>query len=56
MNVAAQIGDKLSFKANYNTESAFNFENSLKLKYVGKEDDIIQSIEAGNVSMPLHSP
>ncbi|MBN2615418.1 MAG: cell surface protein SprA [Bacteroidales bacterium] len=55
MNVNAQIGDKLSFKANYNTESAFNFENSLKLKYVGKEDDIIKSIEAGNVSMPLNS-
>ncbi|MBN2637965.1 MAG: cell surface protein SprA [Bacteroidales bacterium] len=55
MNVAAQIGDKLSFRANYNTESAFNFENTLKLKYTGKEDDIIKSIEAGNVSMPLNS-
>ena len=55
MNVTAKIGDKLSFKASYNTESAFNFENTLKLKYVGKEDDIIQSIEAGNVSLPLNS-
>jgi len=55
MNVTAKIGDKLSFKASYNTESTFNFENTLKLKYVGKEDDIIQSIEAGNVSLPLNS-
>ncbi len=55
MNVDARIGDKLSFKANYNTESSFNFENTLKLKYVGKKDDIIKSIEAGNVSMPLQS-
>ncbi len=55
MNVTAKIGDKLTFKAAYNTESAFNFENTLKLKYVGHEDDIIQSIEAGNVSLPLNS-
>jgi len=55
MNVTAKIGDKLSFKASYNTESSFNFENTLKLKYQGKEDDIIKSIEAGNVSLPLNS-
>lgn len=55
MNVIAKIGDKIEFKANYNTESSFNFENTLKLKYEGKEDEIIQSIEAGNVSLPLNS-
>ncbi len=55
MNVTAKIGDKIEFKANYNTESSFNFENTLKLKYEGKEDEIIQLIEAGNVSMPLRS-
>ncbi len=55
MNVDAKIGDKLSFKANYNTQSSFNFENTLKLRYVGKKNDIIKSIEAGNVSMPLQS-
>ena len=33
MNVIAKIGDKIEFKANYNTESSFNFENTLKLKY-----------------------
>ncbi len=55
MNVTAKIGDKIEFKANYNTESSFNFENTLKLKYEGKEDEIIQLIEAGNVSLPLRS-
>jgi len=55
MNVTAKIGDKIEFKANYNTESSFNFENTLKLKYEGKEDEILQLIEAGNVSMPLRS-
>jgi len=55
MNVTAKIGTKLTFRAAYNTESSFNFENTLKLKYEGSKDDIIQSIEAGNVSLPLNS-
>ena len=55
MNVIAKIGDKIDFKANYNTESSFDFENTLKLKYEGKEDEIIKLIEAGNVSLPLNS-
>ena len=55
MNVVAKIGDKIEFKANYNTESSFDFENTLKLKYEGKEDEIIKLIEAGNVSLPLSS-
>ncbi len=55
MNVIAKIGDKIEFKANYNTESSFDFENTLKLKYEGKEDEILQLIEAGNVSLPLKS-
>ena len=55
MNVVAKIGDKIEFKANYNTESSFDFENTLKLKYEGKEDEIIKLIEAGNVSLPLRS-
>jgi len=55
MNVIAKIGDKIEFKVNYNTEATFDFENKLKLKYEGKEDDIIQLIEAGDVNMPLNT-
>ncbi len=55
MNVVAKIGDKIEFKINYNTQATFDFENTLKLKYEGKEDDIIQLIEGGNVSMPLNT-
>ena len=55
MNVLAKIGDKIEFKVNYNTEATFDFENKLKLKYEGKEDEIIQLIEAGDVNMPLTS-
>ncbi len=55
MNVIAKIGDKIEFKTSYNTEATFDFENKLKLKYEGKEDDIVQSIEAGDVDLPLNS-
>jgi len=53
MNVTGQIGDKLKIAANYNTEASFEFENKMNLVYEGKEDEIIQKIEAGNVSLPL---
>ena len=55
LSAAAKIGDKIEFKLNYNTESQFTFDNKFTLKYEGDEDDIIQLIEAGNVSMPLKS-
>jgi cell surface protein SprA len=55
MNVIAKIGDKIEFKTNYNTEATFDFENKLKLKYEGKEDEIIQLIEGGDVNMPLNT-
>jgi len=56
MNVTGSVGDKVNFGLNYNTESSFDFDQKMvKLAYKGKEDDIIKSIEAGNVSMPLNS-
>lgn len=53
MSVVAKIGDKINFNINYNTEATFAFENRYSLKYEGKEDEIVQLIEAGNVSLPL---
>ncbi len=53
MNVVGQIGTKLKINANYDTEAGFEFENKMKLAYEGNEDEIIQTIEAGNVSLPL---
>lgn len=55
MNVMAKIGDKIQFNTNYNTEATFDFENELKLKYEGKEDEILKLIEAGDVNLPLNS-
>jgi cell surface protein SprA len=50
VNVIANIGDKLKLPINYNTLANFDFENQLKLDYKGQSDEIIKSVEAGNVS------
>ncbi len=55
LNVVGNIGDKLKISTNYNTEATFDFENQTKLEYTGYEDEIIQKIEAGNVSLPLNN-
>lgn len=55
MNVVGKIGDKLKLTTNWDTKAAFEFQNNLKLEYTGYEEDIIQKIEAGNVSLPLNS-
>ena len=54
MNLVGKIGDKIELQTNYNTETGFNFDNKVNLKYEGKEDEIIQLIEAGNVNLPLN--
>ena len=55
-SINGKVGDKLNFNLNYNTEASFSFDQqNLKLAYKGKEDDIIQSIEGGNVTMDLNS-
>mgnify|MGYP001279235523 CR=1 FL=1 len=51
INVNGTIGDKLTIAADWNTERTFEYENQLSIKYTGYEDEIIQSIEAGNVSL-----
>jgi len=50
-----KIGERLQVTANYDTEATFDFQNIVKLDYTPTEDDIIQSIEVGNVNMPLNS-
>ncbi|MCX6165306.1 MAG: hypothetical protein NTU73_10705 [Ignavibacteriae bacterium] len=49
------IGDKLTVEADWNTQRVFEFENQLKIKYTGYADEVIQKIEAGNVSLDTKS-
>ena len=55
MNLTGKIGDLMDIGFNYNTEATFDFDNQLNLDYSGKEDDILQKLEAGNVTLPLNS-
>ncbi|WP_254713107.1 cell surface protein SprA [Polaribacter sp. HaHaR_3_91] len=52
-SIRAQVGTRLDFTANYDTQSTFDFQNLVKIGYEPTEDDILQGIEAGNVSMPI---
>ncbi len=55
LSLLGKIGEKLEVNANYDTEATFDFQNIVKLEYTPNEDDILQKIEVGNVSMPLNS-
>ena len=52
MNINARVGEKVNFGMTYNTDASFNYDSKkIKLAYEGTEDEIIKTIEAGNVSM-----
>ncbi len=53
LNVQGKIGEKLKIAINWDTKAQFDFDNNIKLTYTGMDHDIIKTIEAGNVSMPL---
>lgn len=55
LGIVGTIGDKLSIDVNYDSKNQFDFQNRLKLHYQGYEDEIIQSIEAGNVFLQTPS-
>ena len=56
LNVNGKVGDKVNMNLNYNTDATFDFDaQNMKLKYDGKEDEIIKLVEGGNVSFPSNS-
>ena len=56
LNVNGRVGDKVNMNLNYNTDATFDFDTqNLKIKYEGKEDEIIKLVEAGNVSFPSNN-
>ncbi len=55
LSMVGKVGTRLQVNANYDTQSTFDFQNLVKLEYTPTEDDILQSIELGNVSLPLNS-
>ena len=55
LNAQGKIGDKLKVNINQDTKAAFEFDNTIKLDYTGYDHEILQKIEAGNVSLPISS-
>ena len=56
LNINASVGDKINMNLNYNTEATFDIDaKTIKLRYEGKEDEIIRLLEAGNISFPTNS-
>ncbi|RFS14077.1 cell surface protein SprA [Emticicia sp. C21] len=55
INFNGQIGEKLGMLTNLDTKAAFNFENQLKLNFKNQPEDILQKVEAGNITMPVKS-
>ncbi|MDT0621012.1 cell surface protein SprA [Croceitalea vernalis] len=55
LSMLGKVGERLQVTANYDTEATFDFQNLVKLDYTPTEDDILRSIEVGNVNMPLNS-
>jgi len=53
MDIVGQIGTRLKIGAKYNTQAAFDFENISKLEHTGDEDQIVQKVALGMVSLDL---
>ncbi|MBI2259453.1 MAG: cell surface protein SprA [Flavobacteriia bacterium] len=55
LSLTGQIGTRIKTTATYSTQAGFDFENVVNLAYSGDEDQILQKLELGNVSMPLNT-
>lgn len=55
LRLSGKIGDKIAVNLKYNSkqdEQLFD-PNNVSIKYTGTEDEVIQSIEAGNITLAL---
>ena len=51
--IEGKIGDRISIQVDQDSERDFDFENNMEIFYNGTEDEIIQRVEAGNISLSL---
>jgi len=52
-NIEGTIGEKISILVDQDSERDFEFENALKIRYIGEEDEIIKRVDAGNINLSL---
>lgn len=56
LTLNGKVGDKMNMNLNYNTDATFDFDSkNIKLRYEGKEDEIVKLVEAGNVTFPSNN-
>ena len=55
LNIQGKIGDRITVSMDQDSERDFDWENNIRISYEGQEDDIVQKIEAGNISLSLPS-
>jgi hypothetical protein len=49
VNITGQVTDRLKVQVNHNSEATDFSRNKVLLSYTGTEDDIVQSLEAGDI-------
>jgi len=54
-NIEGKVGDRVTVFMDQDSERDFDFENNIRISYEGAEDDILQRMEAGNISLSLPS-
>jgi hypothetical protein len=52
-SITGKVGDKISVMVDQDSERDFDIQNNMRLFYTGEEDEIFQSIQAGNISLSL---
>ncbi len=55
LGITGTIGDKMQINVDWDTNNQFDYQNQVKLQYTGYEDEILQSVEAGNVFLETPS-
>ena len=55
LNIQGKIGDRITVAMDQDSERQFEWENNIRISYEGDEDDILQQVEAGNISLSLPS-
>jgi hypothetical protein len=55
LNVQGKIGDRVTISLDQDSERDFDWENTIRVDYQGDEDDILQKLELGNISLSLPS-
>lgn len=53
LNIEGKIGDRITVAMDQDSERDFDWENNIRITYDGEEDEIVQRIEAGNISLSL---